>query len=58
MVNVRLQTVCQFEVDTDTGQSRVLRQYTTPIGTGSKMQKPKKKEFDMVTEEIEEVYLG
>jgi len=35
MVKVRFQQTVQMEYDTDTGKSRVLKQYATPLGKGS-----------------------
>lgn len=39
-----------LEIDTETGKSRVLQQWGSPVGEGSKLQKPKDKE--LTTEQV------
>jgi len=39
MTKITLQTVVQYEYDTETQRTRVLKNYTTPIGEGSKAKK-------------------
>lgn len=40
----RFKTTTIFEVDIESGKSRILQHYTTQIGEGVKLAKPKKKE--------------
>jgi hypothetical protein len=49
MVVVRFGHMTEIEIDTETGKSRVIKQYSYPIGKGSKQAKPEQKEI--VTEQ-------
>jgi len=55
MAKIVLQTVCKYEYDTDTKKTRVLSNYTTPIGAGSWARKKAPKPLQ--PEEAEERYM-
>lgn len=59
MVKVRFNTTVKYEVDTETGATRILSKWTTPMGEGSwdKKKKKPKNQVELVSEEISEEYM-
>lgn len=52
-MKIRLQTVIQTEIDTDTGKSRILKQFTFPVGDKSAGKK-KKRQLGTLTSQFTE----
>lgn len=55
MAKITLQTVTQYEYDTETNRTRILKAYTTTVGKDSKA--PKNRTITLKTEESEVEYL-
>ena len=58
MVLRRFKTTTIFEMDSETGRSRIMQHYTQQMGEGVKLSKPKKakpKEVELKSEAVEEV---
>lgn len=47
---VRFQFTQQIEFDTETGKSRVLKQWSNILGKGNTLNKPKQKEVELETD--------
>lgn len=53
MVLRRFKTITIFDFDSETGRSKIVQHYTTPLGDGVKI--VKKKETPLVSQTAEEV---